>query len=140
MEISCLNFKVSLWSLIIADFFYSSTREDKYWDIKFCSDESLDRWWNLLLKMRVIFSRLILHCTGTVYFYSAAFYRNTVDTRVLFLFSLSFSRDITPRLDGGGNVTWNYASSFPWVSERIAGVIVVSRYFDEIELPSTTNR
>ena len=70
--------------------------------------------------------------------FSTAFYRDSVGIRVLFLFSLSFPPEHHSAIRRVGIVTWNYASSFPWVSERIAGVIVVSRYFDEIELPSTT--
>lgn len=73
--------------------------------------------------------------------FSAAFYRDLVEhhTCPFPVFPIFFPehRSAIRQL---GIVTWNYASSFPWVSERIAGVIVVSRYFDEIELPSTTKR
>lgn len=55
----------------------------------------------------------------------------------LFLFSLSFSRDITPRLDAAER----YVELRKLVSMSFRAycrVIAVSRYFDEIELPSTT--
>lgn len=124
--------------LIIADFFYWNTRERIFGYLNFAlarvsidGGTFKDACHLFTVDFTLHRNRLLSQRRSTV---------TTVDTRVLFLFSLSFSRDITPRLDGGENVTWNYASSFPRVSERIAGVIVVSRYFDEIELPSTTNR